>query len=345
MKRIKIKYRELYTWHNVKKAIKRYNKNRPLHRKIPEEIEDKVAITLIKALKNLDSIDFNKYRIKVLKKSPTCPKERKLLIPSKSNLLIQACLIEVLEKEIDNKIPMNSYSSRKNRGAHRLMKNLRHFISTVSLNKNLYCLYFDIHKFYDNIDHDILFNKVKNLIKDKNILKLLEKIIYSTPGKTGIPIGNACSHILANLYQSELLKYVNNSPRRQFSALYMDNWVILSTNKKNLHSLKKTIFKKLKDINLEVNSDYQVFKVTQHRGVKIAGFTVFRNCKTYCYKATWKRIKKTISRIKSEQFVLKDARSFMSRLGTFKHIEQYKKIILDISFALFNKIKNIVKAA
>lgn len=330
MKRIKIKYEKIYSVNHIIRSIRRYNKNRPKNKRISDNLiyDSKLVSALRYKLKTLDKIDFSKYREKILQVSSTNKKERHLLIPSKTNLLIQACLLELVESEMDKKIPLNSYSSRKNRGTHALMLNLRKFIRKVPSYKKLYCLYFDIHKYYDNIDHDILFDKIKNTFKDKNIIELFGKIIYSVPNSKGIPIGNACSHLLANLYQAEILDYVNKSSRAQFAAVYMDNWVILSTNKKKLASLRKTLFKKLKTLKLEVNPDYTIYQVNNNRGVKIAGFVVFKNTKTYCYPSTWKKIKRIISLIKNTPYKINShiARSFMSRYGTFKYIRQFKKI-------------------
>ena len=63
-----------------------------------------------------------------------------------------------------------------------------------------YILKMDIRKYFDNIDKDILYNIISKKVKDEKLLKVLEQIIYSTPGEKGQPIRklyitNICQHI------------------------------------------------------------------------------------------------------------------------------------------------------
>ena len=56
-----------------------------------------------------------------------------------------------------------------------------------------YCLKIDARKYYSSINHNILKSKYRSIFKDKELLWLLDEIIDSTDGDTGIPIGNYLS--------------------------------------------------------------------------------------------------------------------------------------------------------
>lgn len=341
MKSIKTKYNELYTTTNIIQAIHKFNKNRKYIKRIKPEFFERLTNSIKKQFINIDKIDFGGYRYKLLKDERPGGKDRELLIPTTKSLILQACFLNLLENEINNKIPMNSYSSRKNRGGHRLSYNIKRFIKSIPQKKNIYCLYFDIHKYYDNIDHKILSDMIHKLFRDKNIIKFCDMIITSHPKGIGLPIGNACSHVFANLYISKILDKVNQNPIACKTAVYMDNWNILSFNKRKLHKLAKEIFLELKKINLSVNKDWQIFKITNERGVKHAGFIVFRNGNMYLYKDSFKRAIKNKKQLGTIDSTPKNARSFLSRIGAFKHIRKLKMFLSGVNLQFVKEFSKL----
>ena len=63
----------------------------------------------------------------------------------------------------------------------------------------------DVRKYFENIDHAVLLDILRNKISDKKVLNLLEIIIrsFNTESGKGIPLGNITSQVFTNIY----LKY------------------------------------------------------------------------------------------------------------------------------------------
>lgn len=133
--------------------------------------------------------------------------------------------------------------------------------------KRIYCLKIDVHHFYQSINHKILRGLLRKKFKDKRLLKLLDIIIESTPWKVGIPIGSYLSQYLANFYLSYFDHYCKEFLKRKYICRYMDDVVILSHSKNDLHIDLYYIKKYLKrELQLMLKRNYQIFPIDK-RGI------------------------------------------------------------------------------
>lgn len=271
---------------------------------IPDHIKEYVIDDLAYYFKHPETIDFTTYKEKVIKEdNKEGKKERFLRIPQTKNLLAQYCLNRIVLNKLNELVPSNSYSSRVGLGGDKMAKHILSYIRKCNKEdkKNgkeepVYCLYMDIQKFYENIDHEILLKKLRPMFSNDQLFHIVEKLVRSMPNGKGIPIGNATSHLFGNFYLSEALEYVNNNKEKYevgCATVYMDNWTILSRNKKKLHELEHVLIKMFADIGLSVKSDRQVFLVNDTRGVQAAGKIIYRHKKPRLYRRTWYRIVKT----------------------------------------------------
>jgi hypothetical protein len=73
---------------------------------------------------------------------------------------------------------------------------------------------------------------LKRKISNAHVLWLIEEIIRSNP--SGIPIGNLTSQLFANVYLNELDHYVKRVLKEKYYIRYMDDFLILGTDKKKL---------------------------------------------------------------------------------------------------------------
>lgn len=138
-----------------------------------------------------------------------------------------------------------------------------------------YCLKLDVKKFFQNIDKDILYGMLKNKIKDKKLLALLEEIIYSCED-TGIPIGNYSSQYFANFYLAYFDHWVKEVLKARFYIRYMDDMVIFHHSKEVLRDYFYKISEYLDtNLKLTIKSNYQIFPVDV-RGVDFVGYRHFR---------------------------------------------------------------------
>ena len=68
----------------------------------------------------------------------------------------------------------------------------------------------DIRRFFDSIDHNILFGLIKKKVSDPDTLDLIQMIIdsFSTLQGKGLPLGNVTSQLFSNVYMNEFDQYV-----------------------------------------------------------------------------------------------------------------------------------------
>lgn len=152
----------------------------------------------------------------------------------------------------------------------------------------------DIKKFYENVDHNILKTLLRKKFKDKDLLKLLDEIIDSNP--VGLPLGSLLSQYLANFYLCYLDHYIKEDLGVKYFFRYMDDFIILSNSKQELHLILYKIKKYLNNnLKLEVKDNYQVFPV-EIRGIDFVGFVHRKN-----YTLLRKTIKQNYKKSKNKQ--------------------------------------------
>lgn len=117
----------------------------------------------------------------------------------------------------------------------------------------------DIKSYFDEIDHQLLLNKLKKNIKDSKTITLIKNAIetptYPDTNKSdkGLPQGIAISNILSNIYLKELDKYYSEKENLIYIR-YVDDLLILCSSKREAEFLKDEIKKKIKDeLYLETN--------------------------------------------------------------------------------------------
>ena len=140
-------------------------------------------------------------------------KERDICeLPYYPDRIIQWAIMQVLEKVFMRQLISTTYAALP--GEYKWNKKRKKFISSrgshaalVKLEKFMedregtrYCLKLDVKKFFPNINKDILKSILRRLIKDNDVLLLLDDIIDSW--EQGIPIGNFTSQYFGNIYLS-----------------------------------------------------------------------------------------------------------------------------------------------
>ena len=166
-----------------------------------------------------------------------------------------------------NSFISNTYSGIKGRGVHKASYDLRKSLQDEQYNK--YCLKLDVKKFYENIDHNILKGLLRKKFKDRELLTVFDEIIDSN--EVGLPLGSLISQYFANFYLCYLDHYIKENLNVKYYFRYMDDLVILSNNKKELHYILFKIRLYLKTLGLEIKNTYQVFPV-EKRGINFVGY-------------------------------------------------------------------------
>ena len=230
------------------------------------------------------------------------------------------------------------------RGTSYGQNTLRKWLDTDYKNTK-YCLKMDVSKFYPSVDNDILKEMFRRKIKDKDCLWLIDSIIDSSQG---LPIGNYTSQWFANFFLQGLDHYIKEKLGVKYYVRYVDDLVLLGSNKKKLHKAREAISDYLNNINLSLKGDWQVFKVNS-RAIDFLGFRFYRN-KTILRKPNALRIRRRMRKIqKKDVLTSKDACAVVSYWGWIKRSDSYNfyhkyvKPIVSVGYAK-KVVSNYAKA-
>ena len=207
------------------------------------------------------------------------PKERLLKIPPYfPDRIVDHCVVSVADKILSPSLIKHTYSCIKGRGIHRCLDDIVAAIQRDPAGTR-YALIMDIHKYYDNIDHEVLKRKYRKRIGDEDLLEIMDRIVDCNGNKIALPIGRFTSQMFANFYMADYEHYALELLHVHYLFVYMDNILILGDDKQRLHEVftRSAMFLATHD-HLEINPSWQVFPISSrdidHVGFRISPFDV-----------------------------------------------------------------------
>src|SRR3989344_4581511 len=142
------------------------------------------------------------------------PKPRNIHKASVCDRLLHHAIYRQLYPFFDKTFIPDSFSCRIGKGTHRALNRFRKFGYKISKNNTQTCwiLKCDIRKFFENINHEVLVNILKEYIPDQNVIGLLEKVIHSFSSALGrgLPLGNLTSQLFVNIYMNEFDQFIKH---------------------------------------------------------------------------------------------------------------------------------------
>ncbi len=146
----------------------------------------------------------------------------------------------------------------------------------------VYAVDIDLSKFFDNVDHDLLMNRVSKWVDDKRVLALIGKYLragVSINGKVedtlrGVPQGGPLSPSLANVMLDDLDRYLESKHYR--FARYADDFVISVKSFTEGERIKAEVVGFLETLKLPINTEKS--QVVPVRKLSFLGF-VFKGKK------------------------------------------------------------------
>ena len=203
---------------------------------------------------------------------------RLLGIPSVNDRVIQQAITQCLQPMIDPDFSEHSHGFRSMRSAHHAVKAVQ---SAIKQGYG-YAVDIDLSKFFDNVDHDLLMNRVSKWVDDKRVLALIGKYLragVSIKGKVeasprGVPQGGPLSPLLANIMLDDLDRYLENQNYR--FALYADDFVISVKSFAEGERIKAKVITFLETLKLPINTEKS--QVVSVRKLSFLGF-VFKGKK------------------------------------------------------------------
>lgn len=184
--------------------------------------------------------------------------KRQLGIPTCLDRFIQQAILQVLQRQWDERFSKSCFGFRPGRSAHQAVGRSQEYIrsgydSVVDI---------DLEKFFDHVNHDRLMSSLARQIEDKRALKLirayltagiLDHGLVSNPTE-GTPQGGPLSPFLSNVVLDELDKELEK--RGHHFVRYGDDCNIYvrtqRAGERVMHSITRFIEKKLK---LRINSE------------------------------------------------------------------------------------------
>ena len=217
------------------------------------------------------------------------PKTRVIHSSHFRDRIVHHALVNLIEPIFEKTFIYDSYANRKGKGTLKAIKRFDEFKRIISQNGRTpksakeesmvlgYIFKADIKHYFDSVNHQILLKIIKRKINDKNTLFLIEKILnnFNTKIKEkGMPLGNLTSQFFANVYLNELDYFIKHKLKAKYYIRYVDDFVILHSNKELLEEYKTKIGYYLKNLDLELHPEKsKIFPL--HKGVSFLGYRIF----------------------------------------------------------------------
>ena len=157
----------------------------------------------------------------------------------------------------------------------------KYLVKIKNSSEEFYILKFDFSKYFFNISHIVLLNKLA-LYLNKEDLNIIKDIINTTNqiyinetirklgidniyrNGVGLPIGNYTSQFLAVFYLNDLDHFIKEKLKCKYYIRYMDDGIIIDTSKERLREILTILSGIVKnDYYLEFNNKTKIYKSSE----------------------------------------------------------------------------------
>lgn len=204
----------------------------------------------------------------------TEPKKREIYALHFEDRVVQHSICDnLLRPWMEARLIYDCAACRIGKGTHFAMDRLSGFLREFYRRHGTsgYVLKCDIRKYFDNIDHQILKDRLSKF-PDKEVLRLLFSFVdaYNGAEGKGIPLGNQSSQWFALYYLDPVDRLVKEKLRVRWYTRYMDDFLLLHPSKEYLKHCLAEIRALADELKLELNDKTQIFPLKQ--GVDYLGF-------------------------------------------------------------------------
>jgi len=218
------------------------------------------------------------------------PKRRKISASPFRDRVVHHALCNLIEPVFDAKFIEHSYANRKGKGTHRALDRFQDLAR-----RHRYVLRADVVQHFPSLDHQLLRAKLAHVIRDQDVLWLIDGILDSGAGvlaneyamvhfpgddllaacrPRGLPIGNLTSQFWSNVYLNDFDWFVQRGLGCSAYLRYVDDFALFSDSRSQLYTWKQAIIARLACDRLTIHQGpAQV--VPTRCGVPWLGFVVY----------------------------------------------------------------------
>lgn len=166
------------------------------------------------------------------------PKERLISAAPFRQRVLHHAIMNICHPIFERFQIYDSYATRVGKGQYAALERAKIY----SAKSQWFCK-LDVRKYFDSIDHKVLYSQLINKFKDPHLLELFYKIIksYETAPDKGLPIGNLTSQYFANFYLGFADHFIKEKLKVNAYVRYMDDMVFWSNDKEFLLNSVKQI--------------------------------------------------------------------------------------------------------
>ena len=218
------------------------------------------------------------------------PKTRRISKSDFRDRIVHHAICNIIEPIFDKTFIHDNCANRKGKGSLFAIKRFEKFQGKITRNLSSegYCLKADIRHYFQEVNHEILMEIIKRKISDEKVIFLVRKILENRNSKRererdagfcikekGMPLGNLTSQFFANVYLNELDQFVKHKLKAKYYIRYVDDFVILHSEKSQLEIWKKQIEEFLnKELRLELHPEKSKI-ASLSEGINFVGFRNF----------------------------------------------------------------------
>ncbi|MFP4019690.1 MAG: reverse transcriptase domain-containing protein [Bacteroidales bacterium] len=272
-----ITFDKIVDWDNILESYKNTQKGSPKHKYEAIKFKENEIKNLINLRNDIlnGTYTHNFYtKFEVYE-----PKLRTIFAPCYRDKIVHHMIYLILREFYEPKFINDSYSCIRGKGNQRAVKRVQHYMRKIcweNPNSKPYVVKSDVSKFFPSIDRNIMKNILQKKIKCELTLNLIYKIIDSSPGDKGLPLGNVTSQILTNIYMNEFDQFVKHYLREKYYIRYADDLFFFTYDKDRSNYIISYIKSFIEDkLNLEL-SEKKTIKRPVSKGIDGLGFKIFK---------------------------------------------------------------------
>ncbi|OGS69811.1 MAG: group II intron reverse transcriptase/maturase [Flavobacteria bacterium RIFCSPLOWO2_12_FULL_35_11] len=185
--------------------------------------------------------------------------KRKLGIPTVSDRIAQTVVKNYLEPQIDKQFSKSSYGYRVGKSAHQAVEQ-----AINNCRNRAWVIDLDIKGFFDNLNHNIMMELLKQHTQEKWIIMYTERWLKAPmeeDGETktrekGTPQGGVISPLLANIYLHHAFdSWMEENYHYIAYERYADDIIVHCSTKDQAEKLLEEIRKRLKEYELDLHPE------------------------------------------------------------------------------------------